>query len=203
MLIVNEGIDAANAGETVVRRACRRPQTIPVHHPDGSAGQRSASRRPGHGVASNHATIYNVQHGRALHRTGACRAKPALRGLYGQIRATAMRLKNGSPGASLEAMRLLFEAGFQVKDLVLVPPGSNEQFSVEFLIGDQSLEGIILLRLTGFCYGTTTSYHIGISAICGRRFGTSSATPKICRNTAYRRLWWWHAAPPARTGRGE
>ena len=44
----------------------------------------------------------------------------------------------------LEAMRLLFEAGFQVKDLVLVPPGSNEQFSVEFLIGDQSLEGIIL-----------------------------------------------------------
>jgi microcin C transport system substrate-binding protein len=41
-------------------------------------------------------------------------------------------------------MRLLFEAGFQVKDLVLIPPGSNEQFSVEFLIGDQSLEGIIL-----------------------------------------------------------
>jgi hypothetical protein len=36
-------------------------------------------------MESNHATIYNVQHGRALHRTGACRAKPALRGLYAKV----------------------------------------------------------------------------------------------------------------------
>ncbi len=35
-------------------------------------------------MESNHATIYNVQHGRALYRTGACRAKPPLRGLHGQ-----------------------------------------------------------------------------------------------------------------------
>src|SRR5260221_12648150 len=41
-------------------------------------------------------------------------------------------------------MRPLCEAGVEVRDLVLPPPGSNEQFSVEFLIGDQSLEGIIL-----------------------------------------------------------
>ena len=42
----------------------------------------------------------------------------------------------------LEAMRLLIEAGFEVKDLVLVDPQTQEQFSVEFLIGNESLERI-------------------------------------------------------------
>jgi microcin C transport system substrate-binding protein len=44
----------------------------------------------------------------------------------------------------LEAMRLLNEAGFEVRDLVLVDPQTNEQFSVEFLIGNESLERVIL-----------------------------------------------------------
>jgi microcin C transport system substrate-binding protein len=44
----------------------------------------------------------------------------------------------------LEAMRLLNEAGFEVRDLVLVAPESNERVSVKFLIEDQSLERIIL-----------------------------------------------------------
>ena len=44
----------------------------------------------------------------------------------------------------LEAMRLLNEAGFEVKDLVLVDPQTQEQFSVEFLIGNESLERVIL-----------------------------------------------------------
>jgi len=44
----------------------------------------------------------------------------------------------------LEAMRLLNEAGFEVRDLVLVDPQTKEQFSVEFLIGNESLERVIL-----------------------------------------------------------
>jgi microcin C transport system substrate-binding protein len=44
----------------------------------------------------------------------------------------------------LEAMRLLNEAGFEVRDLVLVDPQTKAQFSVEFLIGDESLERVIL-----------------------------------------------------------
>ena len=44
----------------------------------------------------------------------------------------------------LEAMRLLNEAGLEVKDLVLVDPQTREQFSVEFLIGNESLERIVL-----------------------------------------------------------
>jgi microcin C transport system substrate-binding protein len=44
----------------------------------------------------------------------------------------------------LEAMRLLSQAGFEVKDLVLVDPETREQMEVEFLIGDQSFERIIL-----------------------------------------------------------
>ena len=44
----------------------------------------------------------------------------------------------------LEAMRLLNEAGFDVRDLVLVDPQTKEQFSVEFLIGNESLERVIL-----------------------------------------------------------
>ena len=41
-------------------------------------------------------------------------------------------------------MRLLNEAGLEVKDLVLVDPQTREQFSVEFLIGNESLERVIL-----------------------------------------------------------
>jgi microcin C transport system substrate-binding protein len=44
----------------------------------------------------------------------------------------------------LEATRLLLAAGFEIRDLVLVDPQSGEQLSVEFLIGDQSFERIIL-----------------------------------------------------------
>ena len=55
---------------------------------------------------------------------------------------------NGSDAAEranlLEAMRLLLQAGFEVKDLVLVDPNTGEQMEVEFLIGDQSLERVIL-----------------------------------------------------------
>ena len=45
----------------------------------------------------------------------------------------------------LEAARLLLEAGFRVKNLVLLDPDSGNQMEVEFLIGDQSLERVILL----------------------------------------------------------
>ena len=45
----------------------------------------------------------------------------------------------------LEAARLLLEAGFEVKNLVLLDPDSGDQMEVEFLIGDQSLERVILL----------------------------------------------------------
>jgi len=44
----------------------------------------------------------------------------------------------------LKAMRLLTQAGFEVKDLVLVDPETGEQMEVEFLIGDQSFERVIL-----------------------------------------------------------
>jgi microcin C transport system substrate-binding protein len=47
-------------------------------------------------------------------------------------------------GNLLEAMRLLSQAGFEVKDLVLIDPTSGQQLEVEFLIGDQSLERIAL-----------------------------------------------------------
>jgi microcin C transport system substrate-binding protein len=44
----------------------------------------------------------------------------------------------------LEAMRLLSEAGFEVRDLALIDPNSGEQVEVEFLIGDRSLDRIAL-----------------------------------------------------------
>jgi microcin C transport system substrate-binding protein len=44
----------------------------------------------------------------------------------------------------LEAFDLLSQAGFEVKDLVLIDPGTREQMTVEFLIGDQNLERVIL-----------------------------------------------------------
>jgi microcin C transport system substrate-binding protein len=44
----------------------------------------------------------------------------------------------------LEATRLLSQAGFKVKDLVLVDPNSGEQMSVEFLISNPDFERIIL-----------------------------------------------------------
>lgn len=44
----------------------------------------------------------------------------------------------------LEAMRLLNQAGFEVRDLVLIDPHTQQQLSVEFLIGDESLERVIL-----------------------------------------------------------
>ena len=44
----------------------------------------------------------------------------------------------------LDAMRLLNEAGLEVRDLVLIDPQTREQFSVEFLIGNESLERVIL-----------------------------------------------------------
>jgi microcin C transport system substrate-binding protein len=44
----------------------------------------------------------------------------------------------------LEAMRLLFNAGFEVRDLTLVDAKTGEQMEVEFLIGDQSLERVAL-----------------------------------------------------------
>jgi microcin C transport system substrate-binding protein len=55
---------------------------------------------------------------------------------------------NATPGAFdsnlLEAMRLLSEAGLEVKDLVLFDPKTRKQLSVEFLIGDENFERIIL-----------------------------------------------------------
>jgi microcin C transport system substrate-binding protein len=44
----------------------------------------------------------------------------------------------------LEATRLLQEAGYEIKDLVLVDPKSGNQMKVEFLIGDTDLQRIIL-----------------------------------------------------------
>ena len=44
----------------------------------------------------------------------------------------------------LEAIRLLAQAGFEIKDLVLVDPNTGEQMTVEFLIGDKNLERVIL-----------------------------------------------------------
>ena len=44
----------------------------------------------------------------------------------------------------LEAMRLFSQAGFEVKDLVLVDPTSGEQMRVEFLISNPSFERIVL-----------------------------------------------------------
>ena len=44
----------------------------------------------------------------------------------------------------LEAIRLLAQAGFEIKDLVLVDPSTGEQMTVEFLIGDKNLERVIL-----------------------------------------------------------
>jgi len=44
----------------------------------------------------------------------------------------------------LEAMRLLTQAGLEVKDLVLFDPKTRKQFNVEFLIGNESFERIIL-----------------------------------------------------------
>ena len=44
----------------------------------------------------------------------------------------------------LEAKRLLFEAGNEIADLALIEPKTREQFSVEFLIGNESFERIIL-----------------------------------------------------------
>jgi microcin C transport system substrate-binding protein len=44
----------------------------------------------------------------------------------------------------LEAKRLLLEAGFKVEDLGLFDPKTGQQFSVEFLIGNESFERIAL-----------------------------------------------------------
>jgi microcin C transport system substrate-binding protein len=44
----------------------------------------------------------------------------------------------------LEAIDLLSQAGFEIKDLVLVDPDTANQMSVEFLIGDKDLERVIL-----------------------------------------------------------
>jgi microcin C transport system substrate-binding protein len=44
----------------------------------------------------------------------------------------------------LEAIRLLSQAGFQIKDLVLIDPHTGKQMTVEFLIGEQDFERIIL-----------------------------------------------------------
>jgi microcin C transport system substrate-binding protein len=44
----------------------------------------------------------------------------------------------------LEAMRLLFDAGFEVRDLALVDSKTGEQMEVEFLLGDTSLERVAL-----------------------------------------------------------
>jgi microcin C transport system substrate-binding protein len=48
----------------------------------------------------------------------------------------------------LDAMRLLFQAGFEVDNLVLLDPETGEQMKVEFLIGDQSFERIVLFYQT-------------------------------------------------------
>ena len=44
----------------------------------------------------------------------------------------------------LEAKRLLMQAGLEVEDLVLFEPKTRDQFSVEFLVGNESFERIIL-----------------------------------------------------------
>jgi microcin C transport system substrate-binding protein len=44
----------------------------------------------------------------------------------------------------LEAIDLLSQAGFEIKDLVLVDPSIGEQMTIEFLIGDKNLERVIL-----------------------------------------------------------
>jgi len=44
----------------------------------------------------------------------------------------------------LKAFDLLSQAGFEVKDLVLIDPDTREQMTVEFLIGDENLERVIL-----------------------------------------------------------
>lgn len=44
----------------------------------------------------------------------------------------------------LQALDLFAQAGFEVKDLVLVDPNTKEQMNVEFLIGDKNLERVIL-----------------------------------------------------------
>jgi microcin C transport system substrate-binding protein len=44
----------------------------------------------------------------------------------------------------LNAMQLLFDAGFEVKDFVLVDPKSGEQLSVELLINNEGFERVIL-----------------------------------------------------------
>ena len=44
----------------------------------------------------------------------------------------------------LEATGLLAQAGFEVKDLVLIDPHTGQQMKVEFLIGDKDLERVIL-----------------------------------------------------------
>ena len=44
----------------------------------------------------------------------------------------------------LQAIDLLSQAGFEIKDLVLVDPNTGEQMTIEFLIGDKNLERVIL-----------------------------------------------------------
>ena len=44
----------------------------------------------------------------------------------------------------LEAIDLLSQAGYEIRDLVLVDPNTEEQMTVEFLIGDKDLERVIL-----------------------------------------------------------
>jgi microcin C transport system substrate-binding protein len=44
----------------------------------------------------------------------------------------------------LTAMHLLLDAGFEVKDFVLIDPQSGEQFSVELLIDNEGFERVIL-----------------------------------------------------------
>jgi microcin C transport system substrate-binding protein len=48
----------------------------------------------------------------------------------------------------LEATRLLLQAGFKVDNLVLLDPETGQQMKVEFLIGDQSFERIVLFYQT-------------------------------------------------------
>jgi microcin C transport system substrate-binding protein len=48
----------------------------------------------------------------------------------------------------LDAMGLLFQAGFEVDNLVLLDPETGEQMKVEFLIGDKSFERIVLFYQT-------------------------------------------------------
>jgi len=44
----------------------------------------------------------------------------------------------------LEALRLLAEAGFEIRDLELIDPHTGTQMNVEFLIGDKDLERVVL-----------------------------------------------------------